>query len=460
MSKGKIPWLLLGTFVLVYLITFPQFFFSVDELSYITRAMAFGNGQLDWTQITLSGEYFSWAPADYPLGSATFLSPFAFLGKYWIFYAGLIYVTIAYTLTHLILQKEQINNYIPYCLFFLFIPLIYFARGVMSEVPSLLLISIFIFILFRWRDSYKKYIVLGILTTFSIWFRETNIVICGGLVTFTLLQKPKYILGYSLACVLGSTPRFASANYLYDTVAYVKKYAPFGIEYIIGNIPLYGIILLILLPGGLILLFRYRSPYSKSIQFALSAFILLHLVYGYDSGDHSGFLISLFYNGRYFVPTLPLWMIVYADYANKNDFFQQKWIKIPLMGLTLIFILATQVFYSNLEQAHRAVAIDIFEQYNDTPIVYTNTAYRYLNPLNGTINKLALLHNIQSGKTILKEKAHLIISHRNNSIQQQKQWENQLIGLGHLKKQLNIQRKHNYTIFDGTNVVVFELRPL
>jgi hypothetical protein len=461
MLKDKhIPWLILSAFVVTFLFTFPFFFFSVDELSYVTRAMAFGSGRLDWTQITLSGEVFSWAPADYPLGTAVFLAPFAIISKYGIFLSGLVYVSISFILIHKVLKKEKINNYLPYLLFFGFLPTIYFVRGVMSEVPSLVLISIFVFILFRWKETYKKFFLLGLLTTSSIWFRETNIVLCGGLVAILLLQKPKYILAFSLASLLGSVPRFASAHYLYSTVAYVKQYAPFGLEYVAQNIPLYAIILLLLFPGGLILLFRYQGSKAGSIKLALSAFILLHLVYGYNSGDHSGFLISLFYNGRYYIPTLPLWMIIYADFANRTPIFQKKWVKSVFVAGTLIFCVGIQIFYSKLESAHREVAQDIFTKYNHAPIIYTNAAYRYLNPMNGTINQLGLLRNIQNGQTILKEKAYLFLSHRNNSLQQARQWEQQLIGLDHLKDQLNIQRIHDYSIFDGTKVVVFELSPL
>ena len=84
----------IGVLILVFCFSFlffyPTFFFSVDELSYVTRSLAFSEGRSDWTQLTVLGNEFSWAPADYPLGTAFLLSPFAwFFGKF-IFLSGMI----------------------------------------------------------------------------------------------------------------------------------------------------------------------------------------------------------------------------------------------------------------------------------------------------------------------------------------------------------------------------------
>ncbi len=451
--------ILVGAFTLIFLLTFPTFFFSVDELSYFSKALALSNGQVEHSQITVSGNIFSWAPANYPIGTALLLSFFAFFSKHLVFLSGLVYTLLSLFLSFLILKKERSISYIPFLIFFLFLPTIYFSRGLMSEMPSLLLVSIFTYILFKEQKKHSKYLLLGFLAGLSIILRETNIILCGGLVALTLLNYPKYILSFGAGLLIGILPRLISSTYFYSTVTYVKKYAPFGIEYFISNLPLYFIILAFLLPGGLYVLYRYKGKLANSIKLSIIAFTLVHLVYGYNSGDHSGFLVSLFYNGRYYIPTLPLWIIVYGHFAKSNSFFNKKSIKILSLSLGLFFIIGSQVFYSILEKEHKSIAVSIFKKYNDKPIIYDNVAYRYLNPLHGKINQLDILRDIRKGEASIKEKSYLVLSNRNNSAQQTKAWKNQLYNINALKDRLSIQEVEEYSIFDGTNVIVLELSP-
>lgn len=453
-------WLLIGAFILFYVLTFPQFIFSIDELSYLGRAMALADGHSNWLQTTISGNTFSWSPAAYPLGTSFFASWFALIHPSLIFLSGLFYLTFAFYLVHHILKNEKLNNALAYCIALLFLPTVYFSRGLMSEMPSLLLVAVFVYILFKKQNTYLKYIWLGLLTGLSFWFRETNLLLFGSLVGISLLKNPRYIPGFILAMAIGLLPRFLSAFYFYEQVAYVKQYAPFGWQYFSKNLLLYLIILIVLLPGGLYVLYHYRGRFANSIKLSLLTFTALHLVYEYNSGDHSGFMISLFYNGRYYIPTLPLWMILYAYFAQQYSFFNKKIIQNGLVIMTILFITSSQLFFGYLEKQHRNVAKEIFTDFNHKPIIYDHTAYRYLNPSQGTINQLESLEDLKTGKAKLSQKAVLILSHRNNSDRQLEVWENHLYHLQHLKSQLSIRELKKYTIFDGTNVIVFELNPI
>ncbi len=447
-------------FISSFLFTFPGFFFSVDELSYCSRALAFSEGQLDLSQQTISGSLFSWAPANYPIGTALLLAIFAFFSKNLIFLSGLLYTSVALILAYLIIKKQNRKNYFPFFIALIFPPTIYFSRGLMSEMPSLLLFAFYTYIFFNKKESFGKYAVLGLLGGMSILFRETNLVLCAALVALHLLKNPKYIISYIVGFLPGLIPRFWSAAFLYENLGYVKQYAPFGIGYFLTNLPLYLIILLVLLPGGLFVLYKYQGKFANSIKLTIISFTLLHLVYGYNSGDHSGFLVSLFYNGRYYLPTLPLWIIVYADFGKSFSFLNKKIVKAGALITGALFIIGTSIFYHKLENAHQAVAKNIFENYNHEPLVYDNTAYRYLNPLQGKINQLEVWDRLRLGKTHLQKKAFLVLSHRNNSEQQLKFWNKQLNSIDHLKGKINITEVKLYEIFDGTKVSIFELKPL
>ena len=139
----KIIGLLIIGFCFAFLLTFPSFFFSVDELSYFSRAVAFSQFQTDIVQPTVSGEVFSWSPAAYPLGTSFFLSFFCLISKNFIFFSGFFYALASVLLIHQTMVKVDKVNYLPFLLFFLFPPTIYFSRGLMSEMPSLFIISLF-----------------------------------------------------------------------------------------------------------------------------------------------------------------------------------------------------------------------------------------------------------------------------------------------------------------------------
>ncbi len=447
------------TFCVTFLITFPGFFFSVDELSYFSRALAFSEFQTDLLQPTISGGTFSWAPAAYPLGTAFFLSFFCLISKDTIFLSGLFYSLIALFLVYKTLVKLGNTNYFPFLVFFVFPPTIYFSRGLMSEMPSLLVISLFTFFLFAKKESIINYLILGFLAGFSVWFRETNLIICGGLVLISLLKNPKYILPFLIGLGIGILPRILSSEFVYEQVAYVKNYPSFSLKYFMHNLPLYLIITTILLPAGLFVLLKYKGKLANSVKLSLGFFLAVHLVYGYNSGDHSGFLVSLFYNGRYFIPTLPLWMIVYAYSAKSNSNFEKPSIKLILTSACFLFIVIFSSFLFYLEKEHKKVATAIFEKYNDSVILYDNAAYRYLNPLHGEINKLEDYKLFREANFELKEEAVLVLSHKSTTENQIKFWENEKNKISKLNANIDVKQVENYSVFDGTEINVFKLSP-
>ena len=138
------------------------------------------------------------------------------------------------------------------------------------------------------------------------------------------------------------------------------------------------------------------------------------------------FFVSLFYNGRYFIPTLPLWLIVYATFAKSHSFFEKDAVKIALTTACFIFIVGFSSFIFYLEKEHKKVAATIFEKFNDRIILYDNSAYRYLNPLHGKINKLEDYQHFQKADLKLDEEAVLVLSHKNTT-------ENQIRFLGKRK---------------------------
>lgn len=402
------------------------------------------------TQVTIMDNTFSWAPADYPLGTALLLSPLAWFWGKGIFLSGMIYVLTSLYLLYLTLKKLDKVTVLPFVIFFLFPPTIYFSRGVMSEMPSLVLIAFFLYGYVCWENGWIKFFLLGTLAGLSLLFRETNILICGGLVLLPCLKNIKHLLGFSTGVIIGIIPRLWSGYYFYETSIYIKKAASFDWFAIIHNFTLYITIVLLLLPGGIYVLIRLKGLFARSIQLSLSLFILLHLFYTYHSGDHSGSIISVFYNGRYFIPTLPLWCIAYADFSKNSNFFSNKNTIKVLMGSCMLFTISFHGFLKYLGNEHEEVAKDIFENYNNEIIIYHNAAYRYLNPLHGTINQLATKNETRH----LQKKAYYILSHRNKTIVQDKELNSQL---KHVKQPKRVIKR--YQIFDGTEVLILEVTP-
>ncbi len=442
--------LLAFTFLFSFLFFYPTFFFSVDELSYVTRSLAFSEGRSDLVQVTVMANEFSWAPADYPLGTAFFLSPFAWIFDKGIFFSGAVYVLASFYFIYRILEKLDRVSVLPFVVFLVFPPTIYFSRGVMSEMPSLALISFFCYGFFCWESGWKKFFLLGVLAGLSILFRETNILLCGGLVLLPCFKDARKFIGFTIGVLLGIIPRIITSSYFYGDAVYVKKAASFDWLAIGHNFSLYFVITIILLPGGLYVLYKMKGLFARPIQISLGLFILLHLFYTYHSGDHSGSLVSIFYNGRYFIPTLPLWCIAYADFFKQYTFVDNNKLKQLAIGICLLFVISFQGFLNYLGDKHEEVAVDIFEHYNNEIIIYHNAAYRYLNPLHGKIKQLMVMEETDK----LSTRAYYILSHRNKTKSQKKELNQHLKQLKHPKKLVK-----SYQIFDGTEVLVFAIDP-
>lgn len=443
--------LLIAVFLFSYLIFFPQFFFSIDELSYFSRALAFGHGMVDWTQVTTQGKVFSWCPANYPIGTAAVLSLFGIFGKQSMFLSGLIYSLISVAFISATLKKIKQLHYSAFVFFFVFPPTIFFSRGLMSEMPSLVLISFYTYLFFSKPNTNVKLFCLGGLAGLSILFRETNIVVCGGLVMLICLKNYKFFISFSLGTLLGLVPRVLSSDFFYGSVAYVKEYPDFGIQYFSQNFLLYLVIITIVIPGGAFLLWRYKGREANSVKLSLSLFILLHLAYGYHSGIYSGKFVSIFYNGRYFIPTIPLWCIIFAEFFYKNDFFNQKKVKSIIILFSSAFVFSFHGLLTYVGNEHKEIAEDIFRNYNNETIVYSNDAYRYLNPLHGDIVSLCLFDEV----SLLKEQAYLVLSGRNNTDLQSTYWDGKMKKIN--KLDFSSKEIKRYSTFDGTKVVVFQM---
>lgn len=329
----------------------------------------------------------------------------------------------------------------------------------MSEMPSLLVVSLFTYLFVTKEKTFFIYFILGLIAGFSIWFRETNLVICGGLAVLCLFRNPQLIIPFVIGLNIGMLPRIVSAELVYEQITHVKNYAPFSLKYFFRNVPLYLIITTILLPGGLVILWKYGSKYANSLKLSLGLFLAVHLVYGYNSGDHSGFFVSLFYNGRYFIPTLPLWMIAYASFAKSNNIFKKSSIKIALTIVCLLFIVSFDGLLFYLEREHKKVAVDIFEKYNDRVILYDNSAYRYLNPLHGKITRLEDYRRFEESNVGLEEEAVLVLSHKSATKRQLNFWKGQMDGIGKINSKIEVNQVDNYRVFDGTEITVFSFTP-
>ncbi len=368
-------------FLLSYLFFFPSYIFSIDEVSYLSRALAFINGQTVFNIQPIDGSSIPLSVANYPLGTSSLLTLLLPLGKKAVFLSGLLYTILSYLLIRKTLVNNNLGTALPTILFFLFPPLLFFSRSLMSEMPSLLIVSALCYCVFSDNRGIKHGLSIGVLGGLSLWFRETNFLLFIILVIPVLYEKKQLFFPILGGLIIGLLPRLLTSKWVYGSMFYLKEITDFSSHNLIPNLQVYLFVVLILIPGGVFFLYKYvkRLPYSLSISLVL--FMIIHLFFDYNARDHSSFLVSVFYNGRYWIPTLPLWMYLYG-------FLEKELSILSKNGLIIFFAFATGIGIIGLNYHHHHIGQELIncnqeigKLVGDTPIKYDSRNYKLFNPI-------------------------------------------------------------------------------
>lgn len=336
-TKNSIAFL--GFFALLWYFTYPLAFQISDEKAYIEQAIALSQGRI-YNEFALAQTLEDYIPKNYPLGTAFLAAPFVYFGGKWaVFLLSPFCYILAIFLSIQTLKKLDMPIQGAYAIG-LFLPAIVMSRHVMSEMPSLLLLATFIYVLAQAHTATSKNaFLLGWLGFVGLLFREANILLTLPLLFYWAKEKEWRNSHYlALGALVAVGMRLWSSHVFYGDAFYVKDPGVrFTLQATVANFPYYFIGLMLLLPLGGYYLYRYRAWYRKSIVIALLAYILFHLCYNYrgqgaESGYWGGVLLTL----RFFIPCLPIFALLYASAWAKSLSIKIKDKNLMFIGIVLL----------------------------------------------------------------------------------------------------------------------------
>lgn len=304
-----------------------------DEISYYFQALNWLGGNINNTIIdAVSGTTYSLIEGHYPPGTSFILSTLYCISNSLIYFSGLLYFIGSILILHKCLNRLQLPL-VALSVFYFFVPLIVIARTTMSEMPSLLLVSIGVYLYFS--KNQKSYILLAFITGLSIAFRETNLLL---LAPFAFFSSRNYFYS-SAAFLTGFSFRLIGYFILTSNPIYVKEGYPFGIEFIPETLIIYGFVLLVLLPLSPLWFTKVPRKHLLPFLLAIISFLLLHLVYGYLAHVYSGYANGVLLNGRFWIPALPIFVIAMGYFTKDLKWFNNAILK----SIIILFLSITTV---------------------------------------------------------------------------------------------------------------------
>ena len=284
-----------------------------DEISYYFQLQNWLYGNAQGTIIdAVSGTTYSLIEGHYPPGTSFILSILYWIHNPLIYFNGLMYLIVSIFLLYKCLRKLKLPI-ISLSAIYLFLPLVFIARTTMSEMPSLLLVSVGVYLYFV--NKSKSYLWLAFITGLSVAFRETNILLLAPLAFFI---SKNYVLS-AIAFLGGLSFRFIGYYILINNPLLIKEGYPFGIEFLPDTFIVYAIVLLILLPLSPLWFTKVPRLHNRPFAIGLFSFLGLHLVYGYVASVYSGYTNGVILNGRFWIPTLPLFVIALGYFLKSKS---------------------------------------------------------------------------------------------------------------------------------------------
>lgn len=318
----------------------PQSLQIVDEKAYFEQAYALAHGRI-YTEFDLAANRTGYEPKHYPLGTALWMAPgIKLFGRIGAFLTVLLaWLGAAFILYRVIDQRYQTG--IAVFALLAFPPAIIMSRHLMSELPGMFFIALWVAGLIQMEKSPSARLAfsMGLLSWLGLCFRETNLLLTLPWFIVYGWQRQPHWPWLLPGGMLGLGVRLFTSHWAYGSPFYLKDPGvAFSLAYLPSNLPVYLIGLLLFLPAGLWVVWQYRGGYAwRPLYIGMVLYVSAYLCYGY-SGNHDGFVKSLALGLRYLIPTLPLFVLFYARYMQKYPFFTSSKSSLSISLATALLI--------------------------------------------------------------------------------------------------------------------------
>jgi hypothetical protein len=335
-------------FAVCFLYNFPDWVYIADEVSYINRAISLSNADITehWTDVS-SREVIPHILADYPLGTSFFLWPFyKIMGYSGLHLANLFYILASFFFMIGVIKHVDKFRILVASFIFICLPIFFFSRTIMSELPSLLIVTAALYFYVKEPRNSVHMFVFGFLAALSLWFREANgfifLLPALDLVTKHKERIPMLLLGF----VSGIAPRLLSAHFVYGDIFHLKDPGySFALSHVAENLPLYAIIVMFLIPMMLYPILHFKTYHQKLLNGSIWLYLMVHLLYGYNGIEASG-IKAVLLSARFLIPIIPLVIVSFTLLKN-------AWINRYLRLIPWIAILFISFFHVALSMIEK-----------------------------------------------------------------------------------------------------------
>lgn len=306
----------LAAYALGLALYWPRVFLVVDEERYVSQAVAFARGgtTIPGADIVFPATHAN-VISNYPPGTSLLQTPFV-----WAFgWRGAVLLSLLALVTCTLVTARWLRDGGRHPAFALVIPgflgAAFFGRIGMSDVPSAALAALVCYLLWRAnRATPITSLLAGFCVGASVLFREPLIVLLAPLIAGAIVRRRIVIWAAVLGVVAGVALRLGLSQLLFGSALYVRDAGyGFSLASVRHTIPVFGFILLVLLPGGALLPFLYRGERRTEVVAAVLLYIATFMFFEYDSVRDNGTAKGVMLASRYMVPLLPLLALMAAD---------------------------------------------------------------------------------------------------------------------------------------------------
>lgn len=300
-------------YTVFFLLFYPRAVLIEDEVHYTIQAQMIANAQSAISSTNpYTEEVVIYAPR-YPLGTALLMAPFVAIGGTGA--AQLATLLMLLVAVFVLMRWLEISGRSP--LFALLVlgypPVLVLGRSLMSDVPSLAVVTVGLFCFWRGIErSWGWWLASGLLAGASISLRETNAIIFGAFFAGALLRRDRHTWALVVGGIAGLAIRVISDQAIHETFYFSRANYHLELGTLHKRLPVYMLALFVFVPGGLVLGLLYRGRRWPELCTAIALFVLIYVIqrhYSYATSPLKRSILA----PRYFIPILPVIAFAMAE---------------------------------------------------------------------------------------------------------------------------------------------------
>jgi hypothetical protein len=391
-------WRIIGAILLLYalgfLIWYPSPFpTNTDESMFLTQTRLLLEGRATTEKIDpFTGERFEFLRRPYPNGLPALMAPFMWLGGVRGAYLLPPLSLVAAVLLLGAWLREQGYSPVFALLALGFVPTLVMGRVAMTDVPSLAIVTLGLWLFWRGLDrGWLWWLASAFVAGSAMTVRPTNCLPFIGLYAGTVLRREPRCLALIAGGLMGLGVRLL-ATYLQHGDPFFERGAyPLDLASIGERLPLHLLALLVLVPGGLVAASAYRGRRRPEVIFSVWLYFAFYLFQEYST-DTTSLAKRIVLALRYFIELLPLLVLGMADAvpralrALRSRLPDASWTAVVrvaalalvawLIGLSVASV-AVHAYLDRWSAGQAAIAQAIQEHTGDDTVVITNPEATY-----------------------------------------------------------------------------------